>query len=59
MESTSERIKAGLERVSVEESRPGRPPTLTPEQLRECPWMYFETPSIRRVTRVMKVFQGR
>ena len=37
VESTSERIKAGLERVSVEERRPGQPPTLMPEQLRECP----------------------
>ena len=57
MESTSERIKAGLEWVSVAERSPGRTLTLTPKQLRECPWMYVETPSIRWVTRFMKVFQ--
>ena len=39
VESTSERIKTGLERVRVEERRPGQPSTLTPEQLRECPWI--------------------
>ena len=58
VESTSERIKAGLERVSVEERRPGRRPTLTPEQMKEYWRMYAEAQSIRRVARIMNV-QGK
>ena len=58
VESTSERIKAGLERAIAEGRRPGRPPALTPEQVQECRRMYADTPSIRRVARIMKVSQG-
>ena len=58
VESTSERIKAGLERAKAEGRKPGRPPALTPEQTKECRRMYAETPSIRRVARIMKVSQG-
>lgn len=36
VESTSERIKAGLERARAEGRKPGRPPMLIPEQAREC-----------------------
>ena len=58
VESTSERIKAGLDRARAEGRRPGRPPALTAEQVEECRRMYAETPSIRRVARIMKVSQG-
>ena len=58
VESTSERIKAGLDRARAEGRRPGRPLALTPEQVEECRRMYAETPSIRRVARIMKVSQG-
>ena len=57
-ESTSERIKAGLERARAEGRRPGRPSAFTHEQVEECRRMYAETPSIRRVARIMKVSQG-
>ena len=33
VESTSERIKAGLERAKAEGRRPGSSPTLTPEKM--------------------------
>ena len=58
VESTSERIKAGLDRAKAEGRNPGRPPALTAEQVEECRRMYAETPSIRRVARIMKVSQG-
>ena len=58
VESTSERIKAGLERAKAEGRKTGRPPALTPEQVQECRRMYDGTPSIRRVARIMKVSQG-
>ena len=58
VESTSERIKAGLERAKAEGRKTGRPPALTPEQVQECRRMYADTPSIRRAARIMKVSQG-
>ena len=58
MESPSERIKAGLDRTRAEGRKPGRPPALIPEQVEECQRMYAETPSIRRVARIVKVSQG-
>ena len=58
VESTSERIKAGLERAKAEGRKTGRPPALTPEQVQECRRMYADTSSIRRVARIMKVSQG-
>ena len=58
VDSTSERIKAGLDRARAEGRNPGRPPALTAEQVKECRRMYAETPSIRRVARIMKVSQG-
>ena len=58
VESTSERIKAGLERARAEGRKPGCPPALTLEQVQECLRMYAETPSVRRVARIMKVSQG-
>ena len=56
VESTSERIGAGLNRVGGRRS--GRPPTLTPEQVEECRRMYAVPPSVRRVVHIMKVYQG-
>ncbi len=44
VESTSERIKAGLERAKAEGRGHWRPPALTPEQVQECRRMYAETP---------------
>ncbi len=58
VESTSERVKAGLERARAEDRKPGRPPALAPEQVQECRRMYADTSSIRRVARVMTVSQG-
>ena len=58
VESTSERIKAGLERAKAEGRKPGRPSALTPERVQECRRMYAETPSIRRVARILGVSQG-
>ena len=58
VDATSERVKAGLDRAKAEGKRLGRPPALTPEQVQECRRMYAETPSIRRVARIMKVSQG-
>ena len=55
VESTSERIKAGLDRA--EGRRLGCPLALTPEEMEECRRMYAETPSIHRVARIMKVSQ--
>ena len=49
VESTSERIKAGPDRARAEGRKPGRPPALTPEQMKECRRMYADTLSIRRV----------
>ena len=58
VESTSERIKAGLDRAKAEGRNPRSPPAVTPEQVQECRRLYVETPSIRRVVRIMKAFQG-
>ena len=40
VESTSERIKAGLDRARAEGRKPGRPPALTTEPAEECRRMY-------------------
>ena len=58
VDATSERVKAGLDRAKAAGKRLGRPPTLTPEQVQECRRMYAETPSIRRVARILGVSQG-
>ena len=58
VESTSERIKAGLERARAEGRRLGRPPALTPEQVKECRRIYAGTRSIRLTARILKVSQG-
>ena len=53
MDATSERVKAGLDRAKAEGKKLGRPPALTPEQVLERRRMYAETPSIRRVARIL------
>ena len=58
VESTSERIKAGLERARAEGRRLGRPPALTPEQVKECRRIYAGNRSIRLTARILKVSQG-
>ena len=57
-DSTSERIRAGIDRARADGKKLGRPPALTPEQIQECRRMYVETPSIRRVARILGVSQG-
>lgn len=58
VDATSERVKAGLDRARAEGKRLGRPRALTREQVQECQRMYAETPSIRRVARILGVSQG-
>ena len=58
VDATSERVKAGLDRAKADGKRLGRPHALTPEQVQECRRMYAETPSIRRVARILGVSQG-
>ncbi len=58
IDTTSERVRTGLDRAKAEGKRLGRPPALTPEQVQECRRMYAGTPSIHRVARIMKVSQG-
>lgn len=56
VESTSERIKAGLDRVGGRRS--GRQPALTPVRVEECWRMFAELPSGRWVVRIMKASRG-
>ena len=58
VDATSERVKAGLDRARAEGKRLGRLRALTREQVQECQRMYAETPSIRRVARILGVSQG-
>ena len=58
VDATSERVKAGLDRAKAEGKRLGRPRALTRDQVQECQRMYAETPSIRRVARILGVAQG-
>ena len=54
-DSTSERIKVGQERAKAEGRPPGRPPALSPDQVRECKLIFAENPSVSRVARIMKI----
>ena len=58
VKSTSERIQAGLNLARADGRRPGRPSALTPDQMQECRRMSADTPSFRRVARIMKVSQS-
>ena len=40
VDSTSERIRAGIERARAEGKRPGRPPALTSEDTEDCRRLY-------------------
>ena len=57
-DSTSERVRAGLDRARAEGKKLGRPPALTREQVLEAQRIYAENPSIRRTTRILGVSQG-
>ena len=58
MESTSERIRMGLERARASGTRIGRPPALTPEQVEQCRRMAQEGTGIRQIARVLKCSPG-
>ena len=58
MDVTSQRVEAGLDRAKAEGKKHGRPPALTPDPVLERRRMYAETPSIRRVTRILGVSKG-
>ena len=58
VESTSERIRMGLERARASGTRIGRPPVLTPEQVEQCRRMAQEGTGIRQIARVLKCSPG-
>ena len=53
-ESTSERIRMGLDRARATGKRIGRPPALTPEQVEECRRMAEGGASVRHIARVLQ-----
>ena len=57
-DSTSERIRAGLDRAKAEGKKLGRPPALDQERILEAQRIYAENSSIRRTARIMNVSQG-
>ena len=54
VDSTSERIKLGLDQARAGGKRLGRPPALTPEQAEQCRRMTEEGAGVRRIARVMQ-----
>ena len=54
MDSTSERIKLGLDQARAGGKRLGRPPALTPEQVEQCRRMTEEGAGLRHIARVMQ-----
>ena len=57
-DSTSERIRAGLDQAKAEGKKLGRPLALNQERILEVQRIYAENPSIRRTARIMGVSQG-
>ena len=53
VDSTSERIRLGLERARAEGKRVGRPPALSGEQLEQCRRMAEEGAGLRQIARVL------
>ena len=53
VDSASERIKLGLERVRGNGKKVGRPPALTPDQIEQCRRMADEGAGLRQMARVM------
>ena len=54
VDSTSERIKLGLDQARAGGKRLGRPPVLTPEQVAQCRRMTEEGAGLRHIARVMQ-----
>ena len=54
VDSASERIKLGLDRVRAGGKRVGRPPALTQEQVEQCRRMADEGAGLRQIARVMQ-----
>ena len=54
VDSTSERIKLGLDRARAGGKRLGRPPALTPEQVAQCRRMTEEGAGLRHIAQVMQ-----
>ena len=54
VDSTSERIKLGLDQARAGGKRLGRPPALTPEQVEQCRRMTEEGAGLRHIARVMQ-----
>ena len=54
MDSTSERIKLGLDQARAGGKRLGRPPALTPEQVAQCRRMTEEDAGLRHIAWVMQ-----
>ena len=57
VDSSSERIRAGIERARAEGKRPGRPPALTSEDAEDCRRLYAGGTgySLRQIARLKKV----
>ena len=53
VESASERIKLGLDRIRAGGKQVGRPPALTPEQVEQCRRMADDGAGLRQIARVM------
>ena len=58
VDSTSERIRLGLERARAEGKRVGRPPALTPEQVAQCRRMTEGGAGLRHIARGDAVLAG-
>lgn len=56
-DSSSERIRAGLDRAKAKGKKLGLPPVLDQEQVLETQWIYAENPSVYPTTRIMNVSQ--
>ena len=54
VDSTSERIKLGLDQVRASGKRLGRPPALTPEHVTQCRRMTGDGAGLRHIARVMQ-----
>ena len=54
VDSASERIKLGQDRVRAEGKRVGRPPALSPDQMEQCRRMAEEGAGLRQIARVMQ-----
>ena len=54
VDSTSERIKLGLDQARAGGKQLGRPPVLTPEQVAQCRRMTEEGAGLRHIARVMQ-----